>query len=182
VRSKLAAGDDAPDFKLPRVGAEGELSLAQYQGQKAVVLIFGTFSCPPYRRNVVDFPELYEQYKDRAEFVQVYIREAHPDSVLYVLKDGKEELQKIEQTDSVESRIHNAEVCRATLKLPFPAVVDRDDNAVSQAYGGWPNRLAIVDKNGKIAWLSDQKPSAFKAADVSRWLKEHVGPPKTDQQ
>jgi len=175
VKSDLAVGDVAPAFSLPKVSGEGEIALADYQGKMPVVLLFGTLSCPPYKRNVVAFTSLYEQYKDRVEFLQVYIREAHPDSVLFVLKAGKEVLEKIEQTDSVDARIHNAEVCRTSLKLSFPAVVDREDNKVSHAYGGWPNRLVIVDKNGKVAWLSDQKPSAFKATEVDRWLRENVG-------
>jgi hypothetical protein len=123
---------------------------------------------------VVDFEKLHDEYGDRVEFLQVYIREAHPDSILYVLQDGKEVLQKIEQTDTVADRLRNAAVCRTTLKLTFPAVVDREDNAVSRAYGGWPNRLVIVDQDGKVAWLSESKPSAFRAADVNRWNKEHV--------
>jgi peroxiredoxin len=177
VRSNLKAGDAAPEFSLPRVGADGEIALADYRGKKPVVLIFGTMSCPPYRRGVVDFRDLYESYKDRVEFLQVYIREAHPDSILYVVQDGKEVLQKIEQTTTVEARQANAEVCRTTLKLNFPAVADREDNKVSQAYGGWPNRLVIVDQDGKVAWISDARPSAFQAEPIADWLKQHVGPP-----
>jgi hypothetical protein len=177
VRSDLKVGDAAPAFSLPKVGGDGELALADYQGKKPVVLLFGTMSCPPYRRGVTGFSELYESYKDRAEFLQVYIREAHPDSMLYVLQDGQEVLQKVEQTSTVRERIANAEVCRTTLKLNFPAVVDREDNKVSHAYGGWPNRLAIVDVDGKVAWISEPKPSAFQSEPISRWLKDHVGPP-----
>lgn len=177
VRSDLAVGAVAPNFTLPRVGAAGELALADYRGKKPLVLIFGTMSCPPYRRNVVGFNELYEEYRDRVEFLQVYIREAHPDSILFVLEDGKELLKKVEQTQTVEARIANAQVCRTTLKLPFPAVVDREDNKVSHAYGGWPNRLVIVDQDGKVALMSDPKPSAFQTKPVADWLKEQVGPP-----
>jgi thiol-disulfide isomerase/thioredoxin len=174
VRSDLKVGDHAPSFTLPRVGGEGAVTLADHRGKQPVVLIFGTYSCPPYRRQIPALEDLYQQYRGRVEFVQVYIREAHPDSVLHVLVDGKEVLQKIEQTDTLAARLGNAQICRTTLKLTFPAVVDREDNKVSHAYGGWPNRLVIVDKEGKVAWLSEAKASAFRPDDVADWLEEHV--------
>ena len=52
---------------------------------------------------------LYKTYKDNAEFFLVYIREAHPDSVLFVVNDGKEELKKITQTKTIIERNLTAE-------------------------------------------------------------------------
>lgn len=117
---------------------------------------------------------LYQNYKDRAEFLLVYIREAHPDSVLYTLKDGEETLEKILQTDTFKARSDTAEVCCATLKLSLPAVVDREDNFVNEAYAGWPDRFVIVGVDGRVAFIGKQGPSGFKPAEVEEWLKENT--------
>lgn len=120
---------------------------------------------------------LYRTYKDRAAFVLVYIREAHPDSILLTLKDGKEVLEKIEQTDDPFSRAAHAEVCMATLKLSVPTVIDQDDNLVNRAYAGWPDRMYVVGKDGRIAYQGGPGPAGFKPAEVETWLKANVGMP-----
>ena len=94
----------------------------------------------------------------------MYIREAHPDSVLFTLKDGKEALEKIVQTTSLEERSGHAERCLATLKLTLPAVVDREDNAVNRAYAGWPDRLVVVGVDGRIAYWGGPGPKEFRHA------------------
>ena len=118
--------------------------------------------------------QLYQSYKDRAEFLLVYIREAHPDSVLYVAKDGEELLEKILQTDSLAARSANAQVCCETLKLSFPAIVDGDDNAVNEAYAGWPDRFVIVGVDGRIAYYGKQGPAGFKPREVEDWLRDNT--------
>lgn len=120
---------------------------------------------------------LYRTYKDRAAFVLVYIREAHPDSVLLTLRDGKEVLEKIEQTDDPFARAAHAEVCMATLKLSVPTVIDQDDNLANRAYAGWPDRMYVVGRDGRIAYQGGPGPGGFKPAEVEAWLKANVGMP-----
>ena len=121
--------------------------------------------------------KLYQSYKDRAEFLLVYIREAHPDSVLFTHKEGAESLLKILQTDTLADRTENAVMCLETLKLTCPTVVDREDNAVNAAYAGWPDRLYVVDAAGKIAYRGGPGPGGFKPNEVEEWLKENTKSP-----
>jgi len=111
------------------------------------------------------------------EFVLVYIREAHPDSVLVALKDGKEVLTKIGQTETVEKRAEHAEICVAALKLSVPTVIDGEDNKVNAAYAGWPDRMYVVGKNGLIAYKGRPGPSGFLPSEVEAWLKNNTGEP-----
>jgi hypothetical protein len=117
---------------------------------------------------------LYQTYKDRAAFLLVYIREAHPDSVLFTVDDGKEVLKKITQTDDLEQRSGTAQQCMATLRLSLPVVIDNEDNHVNTQYAGWPDRFYIVGVDGKIAYKGEQGPKGFKPAEVEDWLKEHT--------
>ncbi len=106
----------------------------------------------------------------------VYIREAHPDSVLFTIRDGAETLLKITQTESAEKRAENAQMCSATLKLNVPTVLDGDDNRVNIAYAGWPDRLYVVGVDGRIAYQGGQGPSGFKVGEVEEWLKQNTKP------
>ena len=121
---------------------------------------------------------MYKTYKDRAEFLLVYIREAHPDSVLFTNVDGKELLQKVLQTDSLFDRNATAQTCSASLKLSIPTVVDKEDNKVNAAYAGWPDRLVVVGVDGKVAYYGSKGPSGFKPQEVEAWLKENTEPSK----
>jgi hypothetical protein len=110
----------------------------------------------------------------RAEFLLVYIREAHPDSVLTVVKDGTEVLEKITQTTTASERGERARQCTATLRLTLPTVVDGEDNAVNRAYAAWPDRLMIVGVDGTLAYKGGPGPAGFKVREVERWLKGNV--------
>ena len=41
---KIAAGDVAPDFTLPRLDHSGTVTLSEFRGSKPVVLIFGSYT------------------------------------------------------------------------------------------------------------------------------------------
>lgn len=111
----------------------------------------------------------------------VYIREAHPDSVLLILKDGKEVLEKIEQTDNFLDRTEHAQVCMASLKLSVPTVIDLEDNAVNIAYAGWPDRMYVVGIEGRIAYQGAPGPKGFRPEEVEKWLKENAPLPMEKQ-
>jgi hypothetical protein len=115
---------------------------------------------------------LFQTYKGRAEFFLVYIREAHPDSVLTVLKDGKPEQAKIAQTNTVAERAEAAKQCTAVLKLSLPTLIDGADNRVNRAYAAWPDRLYVIGVDGRIAYQGGPGPGGFRPAEVEAWLKQ----------
>jgi hypothetical protein len=106
----------------------------------------------------------------------VYIREAHPDSVLFTKTSGVESLLKITQTNTLAERTEAALMCVETLKLSCPTVIDKDDNAVNIAYAGWPDRFYIVGVDGKIAYRGGPGPGGFKPGEVEAWLRENTAP------
>ena len=102
----------------------------------------------------------------------VYIREAHPDSLLYVPgENGEKKLAVIPQTASSIERLKNLQQCASLLGLTFPAVIDSDDNVVNRAYAAWPDRLYVVDTDGKIAYKGGPGPAGFRVTDLEAWLK-----------
>jgi hypothetical protein len=94
--------------------------------------------------------------------------------VLYTLQNGKEVLEKIEQTNNPLERSLRAEQCLATLRLSLPAVIDREDNKVNIAYAGWPDRFVIVGLDGRIAYYGKQGPGGFKPSEAREWLEKNT--------
>jgi hypothetical protein len=94
------------------------------------------------------------------------VREAHP-------LDGKMPgtFGLVEDPINDQERLDVAGTCVEELDLPMPALVDRIDDKVSKAYGGWPDRLYLVGKDGKIAYAGDRGPQGF---DPDAWAKAIV--------
>jgi thiol-disulfide isomerase/thioredoxin len=177
-KETLKAGDKAPDFTLPLSKGGGEARLADLHRDKPLVLLFGSISCPPFRKQVEQVERLYQKHKDQANFAMVYVREAHPDSVIYVKDEkGAESLEKIVQTNDLKLRTEHAQTCARTLELSFTMLVDKPDNQVNTAYAGWPIRLVIVGTDGKIIDPGAPGPRGFDTQKVARWLE---GKPTAD--
>ncbi len=104
-KQKLKIGDEVPDFTLQTYDQKSEITLSSFRGEKPVVLVFGSITCSPFRQRVLEVVPLFEQYQEKAQFLMVYIREAHPESAIQVpTPGGGLELRKFEQTDELVSR------------------------------------------------------------------------------
>ena len=92
-------------------------------------------------------------------------------------KGDKEALERIPQTTDVKLRAEVAAMCVATLKLSVPTVIDKEDNKVNAIYAGWPDRMYVVGKDGKIAYMGGPGPWGFKPNEVENWLKQNFPTP-----
>lgn len=68
-----------------------------------------------------------------------------------------------------------AQSCVRKLGLEMPALVDGIDNAVERAYTGWPDRLYVIDRAGRIAYKSGPGPFGFKSAEAEAALRRALG-------
>ncbi len=113
----------------------------------------------------------YADYKDKAEFVVIYIKEAHPKDGWQVGANRKEKIE-VNQPKTLEDRAKLATVCRTDLKLNLPFVLDDMENSVDAVYAGWPDRFYIVGADGKIVYKGAPGPRGFKVAEMEAKLKE----------
>lgn len=174
-KDRLVVGRPAPEFKLPLLDTSAKeepsekfepktVSLRELCSTRPAVLIFGSITCPLFRGQLDGVNQVYEDFKDRPEFLFIYIREAHPDSVLSIIADdGRESLLKISQAADLSGRTASAAVCQRTLKLRMPIAVVDIDNRVGKAYAGWPNRMVVIGTDGKIIYASDPAPNGTNA-------------------
>jgi hypothetical protein len=113
--------------------------------------------------------KLYRDYRDRAEFYIVYIQEAHPIDGWQVDDNEKDDVL-VPSTVSEDDRANVAGMCVLNLGIELPALLDEPDNRVERAYTGWPDRLYVVDRDGRIAYKSAAGPFGFKPAEVEATL------------
>ena len=59
--------ESAPDFTLKTNDGKSEVTLAKLVGPKPVVLVFGSFTCGPFRSHSGNIEKLYQRYKDQAQ-------------------------------------------------------------------------------------------------------------------
>src|SRR5205814_6385272 len=104
--------------------------------------------------------DLFDQYGDRVAFVVVYVREAHPEDGWVVTQNRDEHIEVLDPTDNDE-RAEVATTCALRLAIRMPVVIDGIDDAVCLAYGGYPDRLALVGKGGELRCLANEGPFGF---------------------
>jgi thiol-disulfide isomerase/thioredoxin len=159
----------APDFTLEAPNGSQAINLSQLVGSKPVVLIFGNFTCRPFRSHAGSLERLYERYKDRARFVVVYTREAHPADG-WQLDDNRREGIVFKQPRDLAERSSLALTCRKALGLGMPMLVDSMDDRVGTLYSGMPSRLYLIDGAGKITYKGGRFPFGFKPAELEQAL------------
>jgi hypothetical protein len=109
---------------------------------------------------------LYVSYRDKVEFLLVYISEAHPE----LLTGGKDGIKGMPK--DMGQRAILATKCVSELKLSLPIVLDSMGGVAEEAYKGQPDRICIVDLDGKVAYYSKRGPRGFKPDEASEELKK----------
>ena len=46
-------------------------------------------------------------------------------------------------------------------------MLDDVDDAVALAYGGWPDRLYLIDRDGRVAFQGEPGPDGFKPDELA---------------
>lgn len=169
----VGRGDRAPDFTLPSAGGDGQITLSSLRG-RPLVLVFGSHTCNVFARDVPALRRLYEETHAHAGFLLVYVREAHATDE-WVMPDNEARGLRVPQPRSAPERAAAAQACVADYRLPMQTVVDTMDDAVSKEYGGWPDRLYVLDVDGRIAYQSGVGPFGFQPDRARAFLREKYG-------
>ena len=99
----------------------------------------------------------------------VYIREAHP-SDGWQMRNNLEQHIVFASPKTTAERSEIAGLCVAKLGIKFPTLVDDINNAAERAYTGWPDRLYVIDRDGRIAFKSAPGPFGFEPSGVATTL------------
>jgi hypothetical protein len=118
---------------------------------------------------VPELNELYRKYQDRVAFYVVYIEEAHPIDG-WQMDSNAEAGILVARARTADERHEVAGTCVRKLGLELPALIDEPDDRVERAYTGWPDRLYVIDREGRIVLKSAPGPFGFKPEDVAAAL------------
>jgi len=111
----------APNFSLAALGG-GEIILADYKGEKPVILDFFATWCPNCRRDMPKLNGFYETYKDDVEIIGVNLRENEGVVQEYITKAG----------------------------IDFPIVFDPFGQTAQKFLVQYTNTHVLIDKEGTI--------------------------------
>ena len=121
-----------------------------------------------------DVVQIYEDYKDHADFLTIYVREAHPTDEWQMKSNVKDDVCYA-QPKTLEQRVAIANDFTKRFKFPLPFGIDDMSNAANDAYAAWPERLYIVDESGHIAYRGGMGPFHYTPAEVREWLATRYG-------
>lgn len=111
--------------------------------------------------------ELYETYRDRVQFFCVYIQEAHPTDGWQVPSNVDAGVLQA-QPKTIEERAQVAATCALTLNLRMPMLLDEMTNDVDTKYAALPERLYVLDAEGRVFFKSVMGSMGF---DVEAWAR-----------
>lgn len=158
-------GMPAPDIQLPCTDG-GRASLLDFEG-RFLVLEMGSLTCPLFQGRRATMDSLHRNHPD-VSFAVLYVREAHPGSAIpaHRTDEDKQACAIRLQSDGENRRI----------------LIDDVNGTAHKAYGGYPNSVFIINRNGCVVYASDwNNPSTTgralrqlkdgKAVRLKAWFK-----------
>lgn len=114
--------------------------------------------------------EIARSHAERARFLTIYIKEAHPTDEWAMSSNEKAGICYPQPKD-LEGRLAIARDFVTHSKYEIPMLVDGMENAADELYAGWPERLYVIDERGVIAYKGETGPFGFEPDEVDAWLK-----------
>jgi thiol-disulfide isomerase/thioredoxin len=144
-KDAAAPGDAFPEFEL--VTTDGDhLVNSDVFGDKPVLFVFGSMTCPMTASAAPSVEELYGEFGDRVDFIMLYVREAHPG-------------EQISQAESMEEKLAHAQALKNLYGVQWTVAVDNVDGELHRALDPKPNSAFLMNKDGTILfrslWASD---------------------------
>ena len=115
-----------------------------------------------------------KEFGDRVEFLCVYIKEAHS-------TDGSQSPPNIDddvlytQPTNDDERAEVAAACMLRFNFSFPMVLDNMTNEVEGKYKAMPERLYMLDVDGRVTWKCGLGPHLFDPDGFEKAIKALAG-------
>uniref|UniRef100_A0A3B3WW99 Iodothyronine deiodinase n=1 Tax=Poecilia mexicana TaxID=48701 RepID=A0A3B3WW99_9TELE len=113
------------------------------------------------------FQRVVRQYADIADFLVVYIEEAHP-SDGWVSSDAPYQIPKHR---CLEDRLRAAQLMFTEVP-ESNVVVDNMDNSSNAAYGAYFERLYIV-MDERVVYQGGRGPEGYRISELKNWLEQY---------
>jgi type I thyroxine 5'-deiodinase len=97
-------------------------------------------------------------------------------------EDNQKDKVSVASPKTLAERCAVEGTCATKLALRIPAVIDDLANSTEDAYTAWPDRLYVIDADGRVAYKSKPGPFGFKPADMEVVLKRILPTPPAPTQ
>jgi len=135
----------------------------------------------------VRLKELYGKYRDRVEFIVVYVKEAHASDRWWLGRSRTQRLVHelsgdlaridVKEPVTLEQRRRVAASCRANLfDGVVPLYVDPMDNRVASLYTARPTRIYFIDREGRVIYNPGIGPFGFSPDHLEPVIEEYLSP------
>jgi hypothetical protein len=118
--------------------------------------------------------EMRKQYSDIAQFLYIYIKEAHPDDEWQMDVNRSAEVV-FPQPKTFDERLELAQKFVTTMGIEGETLVDDIGNTANACFAAWPERLYVIDKGGTITYKGGMGPFYFDPDELEQFLKSTYG-------
>ena len=92
-----------------------------------------------------------------------------------MLADNRREGIALADPTSFEERADAAGVCSLRLRTRIPILLDDISDDVASAYGGWPDRLYLIDRQGRVTFQGGEGPFGFEPKELASAIGAELG-------
>ena len=125
---------------------------------------------------MVNLEQLRTDFEGQAEFLLVYVKEAHPEDEWISPGNTKHGIM-INQPTTIEERLNVAQVFVQKMGVEADILVDDMDNTADQIYAAWPEKIYVVDETGTIIFKGGIGPYFFDPDEVREFLEDRFTGP-----
>ncbi len=160
AKGAAGPGDSLPSFDLVTTNGD-HLTNSVVFGDKPVLLIFGSMTCPMTASAAPSVLKLHGEFGDRVEFIMLYVREAHPG-------------EHFTQAETMEEKLEYARTLKEFYDIPWTVAADNIDGDLHRALDPKPNSAYLMSNDGTILfrslWAADRDAihQALDAATAGR--------------
>ncbi|XP_068703144.1 thyroxine 5-deiodinase-like [Montipora foliosa] len=166
LQRKAKRGIEAPNPSLFSTDGQSRTHLLDFaRERRPLVVNFGSCTCPVFMERLREFNSIMAEFSDIADFLVIYISEAHPTDGWAFKTDFA-----VKQHRTIEERIKAAQLMLHASKVQAPVLVDSAENEANLAYGALPIRLCII-LNGIVVFTGGMGPTFYKTGEVRKWLQ-----------
>jgi thiol-disulfide isomerase/thioredoxin len=140
AREAAAPGDSFPSFELVTTSGD-RLVNGDVFGDKPVLFIFGSMTCPMTASAAPSVQELHDEFGDSVNFIMLYVREAHPG-------------EHFTQPETMEEKLEHARTLKEFYDIQWTVAADNIDGDLHRALDPKPNSAFLMNGEGKIVFRS----------------------------
>ena len=122
---------------------------------------------------MAEIEKIRKDFEDRVELALVYIKEAHPGDE-WQMDSNVEAKVVFDQPRTFEARTELARTFVDRMEVETETLVDDIRNTAMACYAAWPERIYVIDRDGRIVYKGGVGPFYF-APDELREFLENMG-------